>query len=339
MEYLGTFPAGFTEPVKHLVLRDIEKATILFSDESVIAFRSPARSIQLPYIKNLYRLIAWGKAEDLASAYQRILDHKNIGTLHWLAEQLANRRFVIRAFIEGKPAPIIRDLHRTLEKTIINCFGSQPSSERPDIELLLHVRKTKHFFFVLQEKGHREALIPAGTLPPYLCRLLLELSDPLEKDVFLDPFMGSGAIPFDRAQLGPYGLIFAGDKDDEKVARFKLQLKNKGWEKRRKTIFPKLLDATRLDAFQNGFITRIVSDPPWGLYENLDAASLYALYEKFLFEAARVLAKTGKMVLLVGAQIPLSEIIGKAHIPLRIADHFSVLVSGQKALVYILIPF
>ncbi|MCA1951069.1 MAG: methyltransferase [Treponema sp.] len=338
MDYLGTFPAGFTELVKHLILRDLERTTILFSDESVIAFRTQAVPAKLPYLKNLSILIAWGKAEDLASAYQLILDRKNLGTLDALSDRLAKKRFVIRTFIEGKPAPVIPHLHRRVEQEIVNRLSGKPNSERPELELHLHVRKNKQYFFVLQEKVHREEPIPAGTLPPYLCRLLIELSDPQKDDIFLDPFMGSGAIPFARAHAGPYGLIFAGDKDAEKVASFKAQLKNKRWEKRRKTIFPKLLDATKLDGFQDAFITRIVSDPPWGLYDNLDAAPLYELYEKFLGEAARVLAKTGKMVLLVGSHISLQAVIEKTRLPLRIIEHYPVLVSGQKALVYILVP-
>lgn len=338
MEYLGTFPAGFTELVKHLVLRDLERTTILFSDESVIAFRSSAVPAKLPYLKNLYILIAWGKAEDLASAYQLILDRKKLDTLDTLPEKITKKRFVIRTFIEGKPAPVIPHLHRQVERVIVNHLNGKPNSEHPDLEFHLHIRKNKQYFFVLQEKTHREEPVPAGTLPPYLCRLLIELSDPQKDDIFLDPFMGSGAIPFARAQSGPYGLIFAGDKDAEKVASFKAQLKNKRWEKRRKTIFPKLLDGTKLDGFQNAFITRIVSDPPWGLYDTLDATSLYELYEKFLSEAARVLAKTGKMVLLVGSHIPLPAVIEKADLPFRISKQYSVLVSGQKALVYILVP-
>ncbi|WP_304224643.1 TRM11 family methyltransferase [Gracilinema caldarium] len=338
MDYLGTFPAGFTELVKRLLLRDLERATILFSDESVIAFRTQTVPVKLPYLKNQYILIAWEKTENLASAYQIILDRKNLGTFEALSDRLAKKRFVIRTFIEGKPAPVIPHLHRQVEKEMVNRLSGKPNSERPELEFHLHVRKNKQCFFVLQEKDHREEPLPAGTLPPYLCRLLIELSDPQRDDIFLDPFMGSGAIPFARAQVGPYGLIFAGDKDAEKVASFKAQLKNKRWEKRRKTIFPKLLDAAKLDIFQDAFITRIVSDPPWGLYENLNAASLYELFEKFLDEAARVLAKTGKMVLLLGSHIPLPAIIEKTSIPFRITEYYPVLVSGQKALVYILVP-
>ncbi|HRU28921.1 MAG TPA: hypothetical protein P5082_08135, partial [Treponema sp.] len=70
MEYLGTFPAGFTELVKRLIERDTSSHELMFYDESVIALRSERPLTRLPYLKNLYPLIAWGRAKDLQSAYQ-----------------------------------------------------------------------------------------------------------------------------------------------------------------------------------------------------------------------------------------------------------------------------
>jgi len=338
MEYLGTFPAGFTELVKRLIERDTSLQEFLFYDESVIALRSERPLTRLPYLKNLYPLIAWGRAKDLQSAYQLVLHTSFQKALTFSAEPNSRQNFVIRLFIEGKPAPIIRELHEKLEKAIMEVLGGRPNSERPDLELQLHLRKN-HICYLIVQKGKRsEEELPAGTLPPYLCRLLLELSNPQRDDIFLDPFMGSAALPLERARMGPYQMIFAGDIKTEKVEALKTILKQKQWEKRRKTIFPKVLDATQLERFKDDFITRIVSDPPWGLYEGLDMQAILWLYSNFLREAARLLSKNGRMVLLVGSGVPLPEILNNSDIPLKIIEQFPVLVSGQKALVYVIIP-
>lgn len=338
MEYMGTFPAGFTELVKRLIERDTSLQEFLFYDESVIALRSERPLTRLPYLKNLYPLIAWGKAKDLQSAYQLVLHTPFQKALASSAAPNSRQNFVIRVFIEGKPAPIIRELHEKLEKAIMEVLGGRPNSERPDLELQLHVRKNQQCYLIVQKGKRSEEELPAGTLPSSLCRLLLELSNPQRDDIFLDPYMGSAAIPLERARMGPYQMIFAGDIKTEKVEALKARLKQKQWEKRRKTIFPKVLDATQLERFKDGFITRIVSDPPWGLYEGLDMQAILELYSNFLREAARLLSKNGRMVLLVGSGVPLPEILSNSDIHLSIIEQFPVLVSGQKALVYVIIP-
>jgi SAM-dependent methyltransferase len=338
MEYLGTFPAGFTDLVKRLIVRDAASPHFLFSDESSIAFRSERVLPQLAYLKNLYPLIAWGKAENLTAAYQLVVEKPLRQKLTPMLGSPLRYNFVIRVFLEGRPGPIIRDLHLRLEQQLAQVLGGRPDSERPDIELQLHLRKNHQCYFILQKTKGLTTELPPGTLPPYLCRLLLELSELQRDDIFLDPFMGSGAIPLERARMGPYHMIFAGDINPEKVERFKAVLKDKPWEKRRKTIFPKVLDATHLEKFEDGFFTRLVSDPPWGLYDALGPEELRALYINFLREASRVLAKTGKMVLLVGADVPLADLLREAKLSLSVADFMPVLVSGQKALVYVIIP-
>ncbi|AEJ19174.1 TRM11 family SAM-dependent methyltransferase [Gracilinema caldarium] len=341
MEYLGTFPAGFSTLVQHLMLRDSILEQVIFYDESIIAFYSEKHLSTLPYLKNLYPLLEWGQAENIFSAYQLMLQKPFIKKLTPLVKLKAHCTFTIRVFIEGKPAPIIRDLHGMLEKKLAQSIHGRPNSEQPELEFQLHVRKNHHCYLILQQQKYPkyidERLLP-GALPPYFCRLLLELSDPQREDIFLDPFMGSGAIPLERARMAPYHMIFTGDIDPEKVQHFKIILKHKEWEKRRKTIFPKVLDATTLGQFQQGFITRIVTDPPWGLYEALEANKIRTLYIRFLKESARILAPKGRMVLLVSATIPLADLLKAAEVPLVIKQGIQVLVSGQKALVYVIIP-
>jgi predicted RNA methylase len=341
MEYLGTFPAGFSKLVQQLIARDTDAEQVLFYDESIIAFRTDKHLSRLPYLKNLYYLIAWGQSETLISAYQLIIQKPLAKKVALIIKPRAPYNFAIRVFSEGKPAPINRDMHGMLENKLAQVIQGQPNSEQPELEFQLHLRKNHQCYLILQRKKYHTYIdesLPPGVLPAYFCRLLLELSDPQREDIFLDPFMGSGAIPLERARMGPYHMIFAGDIDPEKVQHFKLILRHKEWEKRRKTIFPKVLDASKLDQFDQGFITRIVTDPPWGLYEALEADNIRSLYINFLKNTGRILAPKGKMVLLVGAAIPLKDFIRDAEVPFCIQNCIPVLVSGQKALVYVIIP-
>src|SRR5208283_3966333 len=126
----------------------------------------------------------------------------------------------------------------------------------------------------------------AGELPRTTCRLLAEMTEPEADDVFLDPFCGYGGIALERALAAPYRFIFASDTEPEKIAAVKAAMVGSAFERRRRTIFPKVRDALDSSAFDAGFVTAIATDPPWGLYEGgPDEASARDLLRGFFAEA------------------------------------------------------
>ena len=89
------------------------------------------------------------------------------------------------------------------------------------------------------------------------------MTEPDADDVFLDPFCGYGGIALERALAAPYRFVFASDDEPEKIAAVKTALYGPGFEKRRRTIFPKVRDVLDSNAFDEGFVTAIATDPPW----------------------------------------------------------------------------
>ncbi|MFQ3547997.1 MAG: hypothetical protein SNJ56_06630, partial [Termitinemataceae bacterium] len=269
--YIITYPAGFTKLVTSLLYRDITKVTMLFSDESSLAFETPQPIKQLPYARNTFFLLAYAQASTHKAAGEQILAALHRPALKtWLSSiKSTNKhtRFVIRNFLEGTPAPKDPVLHRSLEQYFSKVLQGSPHSEQPDMELQLHGRKNGVSYLALPLDHRKPQPVPAGALPSYTARLLCEAALPQEDDIFLDPFMGSGAILIERSRMKPYNMIFGGDIDPTKVTQLKTLLKGKDWSKKRKTIFPKELDGRRLFQFEDNFITSIVSDPPWGQYD------------------------------------------------------------------------
>jgi len=144
------------------------------------------------------------------------------------------------------------------------------------------------------------------------------------------------AIPLERARL-PYRMIFSGDCDEAQLARVKAVLSEPRMAKKRKTIFPKLLDARELSRFEDRFFTAIVTDPPWGRHEALGTEALEELYRRFLGEAARILTPGGRLVLLCGRSGLVAD--GSISIKEQFEEEgrYEVLISGQKALVLCLV--
>jgi predicted RNA methylase len=354
-EWFVTHAAGFGPLAARLAERDCPGATAMPEGDNALRVSEagdPRRGAPplalLAYCRGLFRLLgeAPGGLERAsraiaadpraAAAVDRGRDARNRGPRSYGA-----RTFVLRAFGPDDPAAMPTDARRALELMIARATGMRPDSERPEREYRLQERADGKTLFLERVGSAAEAESRrdgprAGELPRTTCRLLAEMTDPRPDDVFLDPFCGYGGIALERALAAPYRFVFASDTDIEKVAAVKRALSAKAFEKRRRTIFPKLRDALDASAFEEGFVTAIATDPPWGLYEGgMGKADAEALVGAFLAQASRLLPSGGRLVLLVGRGLDAAGAAdalrdgGAAAFTLR--ESLDVLVSGKKA--------
>ena len=169
-----------------------------------------------------------------------------------------------------------------------------------------------------------------GALRPELAHVLNFISEPDADDIFLDPFCGYGSIPIERATSFPYNMIFAADKNQELVKLIRQKLKG---SRIKGTFIVKEQDALDMQAFEDGFIHKIVTDPPWGLFADLgmDAQQFYA---RTLQECYRVLRVGGLLVVLVARKNELDRAIEAYKGRAQLLNKYDVLVSGKKATIY-----
>lgn len=344
--YRASFPSGFRPLVDRLVERDFGPGAVLGGDASTIRYRAPFPPRDPGYFQGISLSIdeIGGGTQVPGIDAALLLFARRLRPGSAAAAALAaaaghggfvgsGRRgtFAVRCFVGGSPAGHDKAARRALEVEAERILGRRADSARPELELQVALRDDGSAGFLASLRRDRADDRAAGSLPPSTARLLCELSEPRRDDVFLDPFAGSGSLPLERAGLGPYGMIFSGDSDAASVAALKDKLKEKSFEKRRKTIFPKALDAADLSRFEDGFVTAIVTDPPWGAFDGRGEDEIRTLYAAFLREAGRVLASGGRAVLLVAREGPLDAALRDAESPLAIAEDLSVLVSGRKA--------
>lgn len=348
MRYRCTFPAGFGEPAAEAAARDVPGCRISDGDDSSFILETD-RPFGIPsYLQGVALLAASAAAdahgptlEDACRRYGSRGDPRADAALAGAAAEAARRlgrkarTFALRTFEHGSPAAAPRSERAALERRIIDLTGLRPESRRSDLDFQLHLRADGRSYLAIPlRQGGPEPELLRGELPRHTATLLCELSRPDRRDVFLDPFMGSGAIPLARARMGAYRMIFAGDSDAAAVEAFIGRLGGPGLEKKRRTIFPKHLDATDLSRFDEGFFTAVVTDPPWGEYTAAgapDAGELRGLYAAFLREARRVTAAGGRLVLLTGRNVPLDEALEDSGAEWKIERDFRVLISGKKA--------
>jgi SAM-dependent methyltransferase len=329
--YFATHAAGFGPLVARLAARDAPGFALLRAEDNALLFSAEAepRAV-LSYCRGLFRLL--GEAQ---SGLERAA--RGFARDPAVVARIANgpparrgprgdRSFVLRAFGPDDPASLPFEPRRELEAAIARATALRPDSSRPDREYRVQERADGTALFLERVDSALDSPRP-GELPRTTCRLLAELSEPRPDDVFLDPFCGYGGIALERALAAPYRFVFASDLEAAKVAAVKESLSAKGFERRRKTFFPKARDALDATAFEAGFVTAIATDPPWGLYEGgVRGEEAEELLRRFMAEASRLLAPGGRLVLLVRRDArlePGSEFAQR--------ERMDVLVSGKKA--------
>jgi len=151
-----------------------------------------------------------------------------------------------------------------------------------------------------------------------------------KNDVLLDPFCGSGAIPLQRALHFPTKQIYAFDIESAMIGIVKRKIAQRRSLAGMTNIILKRLDIKNLDLeLPAESIDKIVTDPPWGLYENIKM-DIVDFYKLAFSKMEKVLKTGGIIVMLVGRQINIEPVL-KEFPMLSLVQNFSVLISGKKA--------
>ncbi|MBR6341303.1 MAG: hypothetical protein IKR64_05340, partial [Treponema sp.] len=91
-------------------------------------------------------------------------------------------------------------------------------------------------------------------------------------------------------------------------------------------------DAFELSHIADNSLDAIVTDPPWGLWENIP--DIEDFYNKMFVSFRRVLKSDGKMVILTARKEDFERAAGNAG--LKIENSLHTLVNGKKAGLYYL---
>lgn len=337
MIYLSTFISGLQKPVEKLLKENLGVLKIHLLLDGLVLYETSkdVEKIQkLRFLNNTFlvlkkfeKLPSREKAFDFmlqqASKFNLSVDLKN-----FLPDA---KTFRIMASDENEFVSVDKKLLAQVESKIIDLkgLGLRVEPHRPHVEFWFLRRSENIGFFMLRlTKNITNKKLPAGELRPELAYILCYLSEPNKSDIFLDPFAGYGSIPIERAKKFSYNLVFASDnnKDFKQIIRDRIKT-----QKVNKTIIPKVLDALDMKAFKDDFISKIVTDPPWGLYE--DIKDITTFYVSMMKEFVRVLKSGGIIVLLTAKKDEFEKVLSK-HSDLNLLEKYEILVSGKKSAIY-----
>lgn len=338
--YLSTFISGLQEPVEFILKKYIPNVKVLNLLDGLIVYETETDAGKIGFRCFNNSFLVMKQFSDLGgnpmnSMFQIVADSK--GLEENISENIKDKAksFRIIASRENKLVSVDKKLLELVEMRISKVKGLKIDRSKPDIEFWFLYRSERLGFFMMRLTKHKayEKILHKGELRPELSHILCSISEPDADDIFLDPFCGYGSIPIERALSFSYNMIFAIDRDREKIKNLRQKIKESKYKKMKRSFLAKSGDSLNLDTFETHFIDRIVTDPPWGLFKDV-GMNIAEFYPLMLKEFYRVLKTRGIIVVVTAEKEEFENSILKFGNNMELEKKYNILVSGKKAAVY-----
>jgi 23S rRNA G2445 N2-methylase RlmL len=319
MRYFATFVSGTQEiigkrlslfPNAELAVESIEDGLVLFN--SVL---TPNQLTELRFFNNVFGLLGdFGQLATIDEAARKAAK-TDMSTLPPKAGFTIHTRM-------GNQTVGLKEL-QALQQAVADANGGMPDSFRPELELLLWLRADGRALWgwQLPRPGFKTRKLEPGELRPELCHIMGLLAGLDKKHTVLDPFAGYGAIVRECLQGFHCTEVIGVEYNEHLVPHLKS--------------IPHLIakhgDAARLPHIETRSIDRVITDPPWGKFEQATPEHLEHVYYESCIQMHRVLRAKGCIVLVTSVNF-----IGKiaSEVGFTVEKEYNILVSGQKATLY-----
>lgn len=306
--YIATFPAGCFEIISRKLKEfTMSELKIVNHDESSVTFTTSLlreQLIDIRYFTNLFLIL-------------------NVDRLVSYRKMIKSDGYRIYALTRGNPVEIDPAVRAQIARNIEESLQLRAHTARYSNDFVLLARGSEEPVLTLRlpRAKHKREQSPPGALRPELANILLILAGVRPKDTLLDPFAGYGSIPVEA--MRGFGLknVIAVEKNLDVADRIV-----------KEGIQTHIADASNLHMLNHESVDKVVTDPPWGIYEEQSDADLKTLYEKSLAEIHRVLKPQGIAVILSGNET-LSRILESTP-DFSVIKSFPILVSGKKATLF-----
>jgi len=337
--YVATFVSGLQEPVSHILVRRLSDVKIKMLLDGLIVFSTALDPRDLVYFNNVFLLLH---------------PFQECGTrpLHKMLDYITRSRPAVRSIAKHQPArstsfrivtsrenklvPVDNKMLTRAEQHLASAAGMRVNRNRPEIEFWCLYRKEGVGFFMMRLTKHATTakILHKGELRPQLASLLCELSEPHASDVFMDPCCGYGSIPLARVRLAPCRTIYAFDSDVTMIRHVRARSRRLKKKPSARSWHVERGNARHLDTLKDGTIDKIVTDPPWGIFDDEMMDDIHHFYHDLVSECTRLLTPSGIFVVLTARNGPLIPCLQQNRGILPIVDTYDILVSGKKATVY-----
>ncbi len=331
----STFASGLTPVIAEFLQKDISLRLVNQWDGFIeyCAESSQLDKIKhLQYLQNTFVIIDSVRGDINLMLNSLSQQNNKLKNFSFDRQLMPNKKRTFRVVVseENKLIGINNNTMLQIEKNISNITRLTVDRKNPGCQFWVLHRSEGHTFFAIRitelksdDKGRAR-----GELRPQLAYVLSRMSEPTENELFIDPFCGSGSIPLARAKMTKKGLIIASDNDGQLISMLKEKVKKLDLKKK---FVVRQSDALELHNYYHACIHKVVSDPPWGCFEEI--SDIFDFYDALFNELLEVLLPNGIMILLIGTEV-FPEVLEKYKESCSLLGKYDILVSGKKASIY-----
>ena len=321
-EFISSFITGFQDIVEKDLAEKLKGCKILNVFDGLIHYKYEGDSRNLEkiiYFNNTFFVLKTmkGKGISFPSLVGAVASEKKY--------YLINKgSFRVRFSRENQFEKVDKNLVRRAEETVVQNSKLKIDRLSPSTEIWYSIRSEGFGFCgqLISKREFTEKNLNKGELRPELAYLICSFAEPDENMVVLEPFCGYGSIPVQMAKKFRFSRLLVSDLDDEKIAMVsqKKQLQQEN-------ISVCCMDAMKLSNVEAGSVDLVITDPPWGYYEEI--SDIGEFYKEMFESFRRVLKKDGKMVVLSARVEELKKITAEQKVEIENSLH--TLINGKKA--------
>lgn len=325
-EYVSSFITGFQDVVKKDLVQRLPSCKIISIYDGLVHYQYAGNSRDLGkiiYFNNTFFVLKTWKGKGLN--FPSMVGAVSSGKKYYLINK---GTFRVRFSQENQFAKVDKNIARRAEETVLQNSRLTLDRLSPTTEIWYSIRREGFAFCgqLITKREFTEKNLNKGELRPEIAYLISSFADIQKDDVILEPFCGYGSIPVQLVKKFHFSKLYVSDIDNKKISMNsqKKQLKNNPCLDLRQA------DAFNLSHIEDKSINLVITDPPWGFYE--DIGDVKTFYKKMFASFDRILKDEGRMVILSARKEELEEVISELGYKIEACLH--TLVNGKKAGLY-----
>ena len=328
-EFVSTFTTGFKKVVEKNLPEIVSGCKILNIYDGIVHYKFNGNSHDLEkvvYFNNTFFVIkSWRNFSGNFSTMVNDFCNENKYLL------ISKGSFRTRFVRENQFEKVDKKLVIKVEENVLKRSKLKIDRVSPSTEIWFNIRREGFAFCgqLISKREFTEKNLNKGELRPELAYLMCCFAEINENDVIAEPFCGYGSIPIQLAKKFHFLHLYVSDIDEEKITA----LKEKKYFKQNDFVSIDVQDAFSLKQIKDNSVDVIISDPPWGFFEDVGDIALF--YDKMFRSFKRILKNDGKMIILSARKDELEYAAEKNNY--KIIEKVDTLVNGKKACVYMII--
>lgn len=325
-EFISSFITGFQHVVEKNLPQILAGVKILHVFDGLIHYQYAGDSHNLDkiiYFNNTFFVLKTmkGKGLNFPSLVGAVSSEKNY--------YLINKgTFRVRFQNENQFVKVDKNISKKAEETVLHNSKLHLDRLSPTTEIWYSIRREGFAFCgqLISKREFTEKNLNKGELRPEIAYLICCYADLNQDDVVAEPFCGYGSIPVQLIKKFRFQKLFASDIDKEKISinMQKKQLKDNP------QIELSVNDAFVLPQIIDRSVDVVITDPPWGYFEQID--DIGEFYKKMFTSFKRILKENGRMIILSARKDEIEKAALEMNV--QILSSLHTLVNGKKASLY-----